>query len=106
MTIKDPCKFCAAAYGHKPECPHPNMFAAVPVDKRDATIEQAQAVWQRGYNDAAKETQIPSEDRVNAVYMLGRQYHELEANGRVPRRKTRPARVPAKSEPRVAAVRT
>lgn len=104
MTIKDPCYFCATAYGHKAECPHENMFSAVPVDKRGEAVKRAQDEWKRGYDDASKQTPVSREDRMNAVYLLGRHYQELENSGRVPRRKTRQVRVPTKSEPRMTAV--
>lgn len=96
--IKDPCEKCAEAYGHKGICPTIILDA-------DDKIE-AEANWQRGYNAAAANVEASTEDEGNEHYMLGRKHHELESSGRLPKRRKRVIRVPAKSEPRMAAVTT
>jgi hypothetical protein len=94
--IKDPCEKCAEAYGHNGACPT--------IIKNEDEQLSANAEWTRGYNAAAASVDASAEDKRSEHYMLGRKVYELEVSGRMPKRRKRVIRVPAKSEPRMTAI--
>ncbi len=94
--IKDPCEKCSVPYGHDSNCPT--------IIKDEVEQLSANAEWTRGYNAAAASVDANAEDKRSEYYILGRKVYELEVSGRMPKRRKRVIRAPAKSEPRLAAI--